>query len=49
MAGAGYFTVVGVGIVSELLEAVASTVVSIAVLGGIAITGSTKSKLSKEE
>lgn len=49
MAGAGYFTVVGVGIVSELLEAIASTVVSIAVLGGIAITGSRKSKLSKEE
>ena len=49
MAGAGYFTVVGVGIVSELLEAVASTVVSVAVFGGIAIAGTRKSKLSKEE
>lgn len=48
MAGAGYWTVVCSGIVTEFLEAVASTVVCVAVFGGLAIAGTRKSKLSKE-
>ena len=49
MAGAGYFTVVGVGIVSELFEALASTIVCAAVYTGLFISGNRKSKLSKDE
>lgn len=48
MAGAGYFTVVGVGIVSELFEALASTIVCAAVYAGLFISTNRKSKLSKE-
>jgi len=49
MAGAGYFTVVGVGIVSEMFEALASTIVCAAVYAGITIGTYKKSKLSAVE
>lgn len=49
MAGAGYITVVGVGIVSEMFEAVSSTVVAAAVYAGLYISNHKKSKLSSEE
>ena len=49
MAGYGYLAVVGAGIVNELLEAVASTVVCTAVFAGIFIASSKKSKLSAEQ
>ena len=48
MAGMGYLAVVGVGIVSELLEAVASLVVCTAVYAALFIAGNKKSKLSQE-
>ena len=49
MTGVGYFGVVGVGIVSELVEALASTIVCSAVYAGLFIAGSRKSKLSAVE
>lgn len=49
MTGIGYFGVVGVGIVSELFEALASTIVCAAVYAGLFIASTRKSKLSKEE
>lgn len=49
MAGLGYFAVVGVGIVSELFEALASLIVCSAVYGGITIVSTRKSKLSAEK
>lgn len=49
MTGVGYFGVVGVGIVSELFEALASTIVCAAVYAGLFIASNRKSKLSKEE
>ena len=49
MTGVGYFGVVGVGIVSELFEALASTIVCSAVYAGLFIAGSRKSKLSVVE
>ncbi len=49
MTGAGYFGIVGVGIVSELFEALASTIVCSAVYAGLFIAGSRKSKLSVVE
>lgn len=49
MTGVGYLGVVGVGIVSELLEAVASLVVCSAVFAGLFFAGKRKSKLSSEE
>jgi len=48
MTGVGYFGVVGVGIVSELLEAVSSLVVCTAVYAALFIAGNKKSKLSQE-
>ena len=48
MAGAGFITVVGVGIVSELCEALASLIVDTAVYAGLFIAGNKKSKLSQE-
>jgi len=49
MPGLGYFAVVGLGIVSELCEALASLIVCSAVYGGIAIASTRKSKLSAEK
>lgn len=49
ITGVGYFGVVGVGIVSELVEALASTSVCSAVYAGLFIAGSRKSKLSAVE
>ena len=49
MTGVGYFGVVGVGIVSELVEALASTIVCSAVYAGLFIAGSRKSKFSAVE
>lgn len=49
MTGVGYLGVVGVGIVSELFEALASTIVCAAVYAGLFIAGSRKSKLSAVE
>lgn len=49
MAGMGYLAVVGVGIVSELFEALASTIVCAAVFLGLFFTGKRKSKLSEEK
>lgn len=49
MTGVGYFGVVGVGIVSELFEALASTIVCAAVYTGLYIGSNRKSKLSQEE
>lgn len=46
MTGLGYFAVVGVGIVSELCEALACAVVCGAVYSGVVIAGNRKSKLS---
>lgn len=48
MTGYGYFAVVGVGIVSELFEALASTIVCAAVYAGLFISSKRKSKLSQE-
>ncbi len=49
MTGVGYIGVVGVGIVSELFEALASTIVCTAVYTGLFIANSRKSKLSEED
>jgi len=49
LEGIGFFGVVGLGIVNELLEAVASTVVCTAVFAGIFIASHKKSKLSQSE
>ncbi len=49
LAGYGFFAVVGLGIVSEMLEAAASLVVSAAVFTGFFIAESPKSKLSGED
>lgn len=49
MTGAGFFAVVGAGIVSEVCEALSSTVVAAAVYAGLFIAGNRKSKLSAEE
>lgn len=48
MTGAGFITVVGVGIVSEIVEAAAACVVIAAVYTGLVIAANSKSKLSKE-
>jgi len=48
MTGVGYFGVVGIGIVSELLEAVSSLIVCSAVYAGLFFAGKKKSKLSQE-
>ena len=48
MAGAGFITVVGVGIVSELCEALASLIVCTAVFAGLFIADSKRSKLSQQ-
>lgn len=47
MAGVGFFGVVGIGIVSEVFEALASTIVCAAVYAGLFIASTKKSKLSK--
>lgn len=47
MTGVGFFGVVGAGIVSEVFEALASTIVCAAVYAGLFIASSRKSKLSK--
>jgi len=49
MTGVGYLGVVGVGIVSELFEALASTIVCSAVYAGLFIASTRKSKLSAVE
>ncbi|MCQ2575630.1 MAG: ECF transporter S component [Treponema sp.] len=49
MEGYGFLGVVGFGIVNEMLEAVASTVVCSAVFAGIFIASHKKSKLSQTE
>lgn len=48
MTGVGYWGVVGVGLPSEIAEAVSSTVVAAAVYAGLFIAGNKKSKLSQE-
>ena len=48
MTGVGYIGVVGVGIVSEMLEALASLVVCTAVYAALFIAENKKSKLSQE-
>lgn len=48
MTGAGYFTVVGAGIVSEMVEAASSLIVCAAVYAGLFIASNKKSKLSQE-
>ena len=48
MAGAGYFAVVGAGIVSEMVEAASSLIVCAAVYAGLFIASNKKSKLSQE-
>lgn len=47
MTGVGFFGVVGIGIVSEVFEALASTIVCAAVYAGLFIASTKKSKLSK--
>lgn len=47
MAGVGFFGVVGIGIVSEVFEALASTIICVAVYAGLFIASTKKSKLSK--
>lgn len=47
MAGIGFLGVVGIGIVSEIFEALASTVVCSAVYAGLFIASTKKSKLSE--
>lgn len=47
MAGVGFLGVVGIGIVSEIFEALASTVVCTAVYAGLFIASTKKSKLSE--
>lgn len=49
MTGAGYFTVVGVGIVSEMFEALASAIVCFLVYTALYFGSKKKSKLSKED
>lgn len=46
MTGAGYFAVVGAGIVSEMVEAASSLIVCAAVYAGLFIASNKKSKLS---
>ena len=48
MTGAGYFAVVGAGIVSEMVEATSSLIVCAAVYAGLFIASNKKSKLSQE-
>lgn len=48
MTGAGYFAVVGAGIVSEMVEAASSLIVCAAVYAGLFIASNKKSKLSQE-
>ena len=48
MTGAGYFVVVGAGIVSEMVEAASSLIVCAAVYAGLFIASNKKSKLSQE-
>lgn len=48
MSGLGYFAVVGVGLPSEISEALATLVVCAAVFGALAIAGNRRSKLSAE-
>lgn len=48
MTGAGYFAVVGAGIVSEMIEAASSLIVCAAVYAGLFIASNKKSKLSQE-
>ncbi len=48
MTGAGYFAVVGTGIVSEMVEAASSLIVCAAVYAGLFIASNKKSKLSQE-
>ena len=48
MTGAGYLTVVCVGIVSEMAEAASSLIVCAAVYAGLFIASNKKSKLSQE-
>lgn len=47
MAGVGFLGIVGIGIVSEIFEALASTVVCTAVYAGLFIASTKKSKLSE--
>ena len=47
MAGVGFLGVVGIGIVSEIFEALSSTVVCTAVYAGLFIASTKKSKLSE--
>lgn len=48
MTSAGYFAVVGAGIVSEMVEAASSLIVCAAVYAGLFIASNKKSKLSQE-
>lgn len=48
LTGYGYVAVVGLGIVSEMVEALASTIVCAAVYAGLYISSKRKSKLSQE-